>query len=80
MEENEILMENQYGFRRGLFRDMAVLKLVDWINDEFQAAIIPATVFLEMRKALNTVDHSELIQAWGEALSGFQHIYIIGIR
>jgi len=63
IEKNKILMENQFGFRKGLSIDIAVLKLVDWINDSFEAGLIPAAVFLDMRKAFDTVDHSELIQA-----------------
>ena len=63
IEKNKILMENQFGFRKGLSTDIAVLKLVDWISDAFEAGLIPAAVFLDMKKAFDTVDHSELIQA-----------------
>ena len=42
IEKNKILMENQFGFRNRLSTDMAVLKLVDWINDSFEAGLIPA--------------------------------------
>jgi len=62
IEKNKILMENQFGFRKGLSIDIAVLKLVDWINDSFEAGLIPAAVFLDMRKAFDTVDRPGLIQ------------------
>ena len=42
---------------------MAVLKLVDWINDAYEAGLIPAAEFLNMRKTFNMVDHTDLIQA-----------------
>ena len=63
IEKNRILMENQFGFRKGLSTDIAVLTLVNWINDAFEAGLLPAAVFLDMRKPFDTVDHSGLIQA-----------------
>ena len=55
-------MENQFGFSKGLCTDMAVLKLVNWVNDGFEAGPLPAAVFFDMRRAFDTVDHSGLIQ------------------
>jgi hypothetical protein len=62
IEKYKIIMENQLGFRKGPSMDMAVLKLVDWISDAFEAGLLPTAVILDMKKAFNTVDHSELIQ------------------
>ena len=63
IEKNKILIEIQFWFRKGLSTDMAVLKLVDYIKYASEADLIPAAVFLDMRIAFGTVDHSELIQA-----------------
>ena len=45
-----------------IYTDMAVLKLVDWIKNAFEAVFISAAVFLD-KNAFDTVDQSEVIQA-----------------
>ena len=57
IKKNKILIENQFGFRKGLCTDMTFIKLVGWINDFFEAGLIPEAVFLDMRKAFDTGDH-----------------------
>ena len=61
-ESNNLLIEHQYGFRQNhsttyLFQDM-----FDQIFDRKSKEKVPAIIFLDLRKAFDTVDHKILIE------------------
>ena len=62
LQEQNLLCDTQFGFRKGLSTDLAILKLVDWVKDAFDKGLIPASLLLEIKKAFDTVDHDKLLQ------------------
>ena len=78
IENNTILINTQFGFRKKLSTEMATIKLVDWVNTSFEAGLIPAALFLDLKKAFDTIDHKQLllelekIGVTGKSLSWFE--------
>ena len=46
---------------KGLTTDLAILKLVDWVNDAIDKGQIPVAVFLDIKEAFDTIDHGKLL-------------------
>ena len=71
---NNILIPNQYGFRKNYSTDYAILKLIDEITD----SLSKRNIFMDLSKAFDTIDHNILIQKLkaygvrGKALSWFE--------
>jgi len=40
---------------------MATIKLVDWVNTTFDAGLISAALFLDLKKAFDTIGHKKLL-------------------
>ena len=62
LQEQDILCKTRFGFRKGLSTDLTILKLVDRVNDAFDNSLIPAALFLDIKKAFDTIDHDKLLQ------------------
>jgi hypothetical protein len=62
MNENNLLNISQYGFRRGHSTELAALELVDRIGKELDKRNTPISIFLDLSKAFDTLDHSILIK------------------
>ena len=62
LQEQNLLCDTQFCFRKGLSTDLAILKLVDWVNDVFDKGLIPAALLLNIKKGFDTVDHDKLLQ------------------
>jgi hypothetical protein len=58
LKENSILYERQYGFRAGHETQHALLKLLD----EVEGSKYSITIFADLKKAFDTVDHKILLQ------------------
>ena len=58
---NNILCDNQYGFRKGFSTSDAVLRLVSSIYDSFNSYKYFGAIFLDLSKAFDTVDHQILL-------------------
>ena len=57
LNEHKLLYDRQYGFRAGHSTELASIELIDKITQE-----IPISIFLDLLKAFDTLDHVILLQ------------------
>ena len=75
---NNILIPNQYGFRKNHSTDYAILQLCDKITDSLSKKEHIIGIFMDLSKAFDTIDHNILIyklRAYGvrgNAISWFE--------
>ena len=62
INKNNILFQNQYGFREKHSTFMALLKRIDDISHEVNNKIYSIGIFIDLSKAFDTIDHSLLIR------------------
>ena len=62
MQRNELLYANQYGFRKLHSMELASVELVDRIRLDIDSGKMPLALFLDLSKAIDTLDHSILLQ------------------
>ena len=58
---NGLLYESQYGFRKLHSTELAALEFTDRISQEMDAKKIPFSIFLDLSKAFDTLDHNVLL-------------------
>ena len=58
---NGLLFESQYGFRKQHSTELAALELTDRIRREIDQNKIPFSVFLDLSKAFDTLNHDILL-------------------
>ena len=61
-EDNKLFNDNQYGFRTGLSTEYATIELTYRIISNMDRNEIPFSIFLDLSKAFDTLDHSILLQ------------------
>ena len=61
IEEKNILCTSQYGFRQGHSTEHALLDIVSRIQSNMDAGAFSCGVFIDLKKAFDTVDHRILI-------------------
>ena len=61
INKNNILFDHQYGFRKNHSTSMAIIDLVDNISLAFNTRGYTIGTFIDFKKALDTVDHSILL-------------------
>lgn len=61
LESNALLSPNQYGFRSGLGTDDALFNLTKNIYSNLDSNMKSLTIFLDLKKAFDTVNHNILI-------------------
>ena len=57
-QDNKLFYPSQYGFREGYSAEMAALELTDRILQEIDSKNISLAIFMELSKAIDTLDHT----------------------
>ena len=60
--ENQLLYQSQYGFRKGHSTEHAVLELVDHIYSKIDNGESPISIFVDLTKAFDCLDHKILFK------------------
>ena len=62
LNEHKLLYDSQYGFRAGHSTELASIELIDRITQELDKGKIPISIFSDLSKAFDTLDHVILLQ------------------
>ncbi len=62
IDSNQILYKRQYGFRKQMSTSLAKIELVEEITNSLDNHEATVGVFIDLKKAVDTVDHSILIE------------------
>ena len=62
IENNDLLSNNQSGFRKNYSTTKSIIDLNDIIFENMNNSNVTAAVFIDLRKAFDTVDHSILLK------------------
>ncbi|XP_061724268.1 uncharacterized protein LOC133530373 [Cydia pomonella] len=66
LEGNDILSPSQHGFRRGRSTATALTQFSNYVNSSLGGGQQVLAVFIDFRKAFDTLDHEQLLQAMDE--------------
>ena len=81
LADNNILFKKQFGFRAGHSTEHALLELIDQISHSFNNKRYFLGIFINLRKAFDTVDHEILLRSLhyyglkGKTFVGLKVIY-----
>ena len=61
LESHQLLVKNQFGFRRGRSTPLALTQFTDEMLANMDNGLLNGVIFVEFKKAFDTVDHTILI-------------------
>ena len=59
---NSLFYKSQYGFRAEHSTEYASLELIDRVIDSFENKLTPISIFMDLSKAFDTLDHTILLK------------------
>ena len=62
IDSNQILYKSQYGIRKKMSTSLAIIELVEEITNSLNNHEATVGVFIDLKKAFDSVDHSILIE------------------
>ena len=62
LEKNECIYKNQFGFRKSHSTNHALINLTEDVRNALDNGFISCGVFIDLRKAFDTVDHNILLK------------------
>ena len=62
LDKNNVLFKAQYGFREKHSTQHAILDTVNIIQNNMDLKLFTCGIFIDLKKAFNTVDHATLLQ------------------
>ena len=81
LESHHLLVTNQFGFRRGRSTPLALTQFTDEMLTKLDNGLLNGVIFLDLKKAFDTVDHTILIHSCHSCpLMSFVFVFINVIR
>ena len=85
MDDNHVFYEHQYGFGQNHSTQQAIITLVDKITTSLDKSDIIISVFLDLKKTFDTVDHHIYLRSYmhmvyvDTLINGLKVIYTIAL-
>ena len=70
---NNLINPNQYGFRENLSTSYALTELINEISSSLHNTMYSIVVFIDLKKALDTLDHELLSEKYISMVSEVWH-------
>ena len=61
LENHNIIVDHQFGFRKGISTSDAVVEFIDHISDSLNSKKVFIAIFLDLCRAFDTVNHKILL-------------------
>ena len=72
--KHNILFNNQFGFRKNNSTSLALIKITEKIKESIDNKKYGCGIFIDLRKAFDTVNHSILLTKWNTMEFGVLHL------
>ena len=76
IEKKDVLYQSQYGFRNNMSTASAIIELTEEITNAMDESKYTIGVFIDLKKAFDTINHKILIQK----LNHFEVLQQIGLK